>query len=325
MKAIICTKYGAPEHLELRDIPCPIPKETEVLIKVYATAATTADSMMRRADPWIARLFLGVFRPRAQIIGTAVSGEIVDAGDAVTDFEIGDQVCGETGLGFGAYAEYVAVDSKGAFINKPKSLSHTQAAPISDGFVTSLNFLQNIGKIQAGQTLLIIGASGALGTAAIQIAKNMGVHVTAVCSTDNMDLVRELGADRVIDRLNEDYTKNLAYYDVIYDTVGKSSFRKSKAALRKKGRYICPVLNFELLFQMLISSRSKGKRALFAATGMLPAPELRLLLEQVSAMFEDGKLRTVIDRVYPFDQMRAAHTYVDTGKKRGNLAIKVSS
>ena len=321
MHAIICKKYGDPKHLVSVDLPIPTPKDNEVLIKIHATAATTADTMMRRADPCIARLFLGFFRPRTQVLGTAIAGIIVAVGQNVTRFEVGDAVCGETGLNFGAYAEYAAVDADGALILKPQSISFEQAATLGDGPMTSLNFLQNLAKLQPNQRVLIIGASGSLGTAGIQIAKHMGAHVTGLCSTPNVALVQDLGADQVIDRTTTDFTKIRETYDVIYDTVGKSSFGASKHLLTPKGKYISPKLNLGLLFRMLLTSKSRKKRALFDATGMLPTDRLRGLLTQVVNIAQAPTFQTIIDRKYPLSETAAAHAYVDTGQKRGNVII----
>ncbi|GJM34903.1 MAG: alcohol dehydrogenase [Saprospiraceae bacterium] len=323
MKAIVCTKYGSPDVLQLQEVDKPIPEDNEVLIKIKATTVTAADSMMRRADPFISRFFLGFMRPKNAITGTGFAGEIVSIGKKVKQFKIGDSVFGETGTNFGANAEYVTMSEEGVLLKKPASLSYEEAAPITDGALTSLNFLQEMAKTQSGQSVLIIGASGSLGTAAVQLAKHFGAEVTGVCSTTNLELVKSLGADKVIDYTQVDFTQNGQTYDIIYDTVGKHSFSHCKTSLTQQGIYLSPVLGFSLLFQMIWTSIFGSKKAMFSATGLRPAAELRKLLKELKSLFLTGQMKSVIDKCYPLEQVAEAHRYVDTGHKKGNVVIAV--
>jgi NADPH:quinone reductase-like Zn-dependent oxidoreductase len=264
MKAIVLTRYGSPDNLEVQEVSQPIPRAHEVLVKVAATTATTADTMMRKATPFISRFFLGFFRPRKAITGTGFAGEVVEVGKNVSRFQPGDQVFGETGTDFGANAEYVSVSEEGVMAKLPSNLSFEEAATLTDGPLTSINFLKNLGKIKSGQKVLINGASGSLGTAAVQLAKYYGAEVTGVSSTKNAELVQSLGADHVIDYHSTDFTNTGEQYDIIFDTIGKSSFSKSKRALKGDGIYLSPVLDMGLLFQMLRTSKSREKSRFFS-------------------------------------------------------------
>ncbi|MFQ5855122.1 MAG: NAD(P)-dependent alcohol dehydrogenase [Anaerolineae bacterium] len=321
MKAIVCTRYGSSDVLQLREVEKPTPKDNEVRIKVHAAAVTAADVMMRRGTPIYARLFLGLLRPKKPIIGTGFAGVIEAVGKEVKLFKEGDQVFGETGFGFGAYAEYVCMPEEGVLATKPANMTFEEAAPVCDGALTSLNFLKDIGRIHGGQSVLINGASGSLGTSAVQLAKHFGAEVTGVCSTTNLEIVKSLGADKVIDYTKEDSTKTSHTYDIIYDTVGKSSFSRCKGALKQKGGYLSPVLSLPLLVQVLWTSKIGSKKAKFSATGMRPASELRILLKELKELIEAGKLESVIDRRYPLEQAAEAHRYVETGHKKGNVVI----
>lgn len=325
MKAIVCTAYGSPNNLQLQEIPTPVPQANEVLVQVYATTATTADSMMRRADPFISRFFLGFSKPKTAAIGTGFAGVITAIGSDVKAFKVGDEVFGESGMKFSANAEYLTVGEDQIICHKPTNVSFADAATVTDGPLTSLNFLTNVYQLKPGQRILINGASGSLGTAAVQLAKLLGAEVTAVCSAKNSGLVRSLGADFVIDYHQVDFTQTGETYDVIYDTVGKRSFPECKPALKAKGAYISPVLNLKLLAQMLITGITKGKVAKFDATGMQAPKVLRPMLQQLADMLEDQELKVIIDRRYPLAETAAAHSYVDTGHKRGNVVIEVKS
>ncbi len=323
MKAVVCTRYGSPDYLVVKDVAKPTPKDNEVLIRVYATPVTTADTMMRRAKPFISRFFLGFTKPKKSSVGTGFAGVIEEVGTSVAQFNVGDQVLGETGVNFGANAEYIAVSEEGVIALKPANMSFEEAATFTDGHLTSINFLKNIANIQPGQRVLINGASGSLGTSAIQLAKYLGAEVTGVCSAKNVELVKSLGANNVIDYTKEDFTQSDKTYDVIYDTVGISTFGKSKKVLSPNGQYISPVLSLALIFQMLGSSLFGKKKAKFSATGLLPAPELKILLKALTGIFEEGKLRSIIDRKYSLDDAAKAHAYVDKGHKIGNVVITV--
>ena len=321
MKAIVCTKYGPPDVLRLRERETPVPKESEVLVKVHAAAVTAADSMMRKGEPFYARLFLGLLRPKNPVPGTGFSGEIEAVGKDVTLFKKGDQVFGETGVRFGAYAEYLCVPQEGLLERKPASMTHEEAAPVCDGALTGLNFLRELGKIRSGQRVLINGASGGLGTSAVQLAKHFGAVVTGVCSTANLELVKSLGADHVVDYTKVDFTKTGQTYDIIYDTVGKSSFSRCKRSLTEDGVYLSPVLGLPLLFRMVWTSAIGSKKAKFSATGLRPVSELRRLLKELLGLLESEAIRSVIGRRFPLEQTAEAHRYVDTGHKTGNVVI----
>lgn len=323
MKAIVATGYGAPEVLQLQEVAKPQPKDNEVLIKVHATSATTADGMMRTGKPYVGRLFTGMRKPKHPIPGTGFAGVVESFGKNVTSFNAGDRVFGETTLGFSTNAEYVIIPENGVVLPMPENLNFEEATTYCDGPLTSLNFLKDIARIKPGQKVLINGASGSLGTAAIQIAKYFGAEVTGVCSSRNVGLVKSLGADHVINYLTEDFTGNGEKYDVIYDTIGKSSYNESKRALTEKGQYVSPVLKFGLLMQMLWTSKLSAKKAKFAATGLRTDNELRDMLKDLVEFYKDGKLKTVIDRQYPLEKVAEAHRYIAGGRKKGNVVITV--
>lgn len=323
MKAIISTKYGGPEILQLQEVDKPGPKDNEVLVKIYAGSITTAETMMRTGYPLIGRLFMGISKPKNRISGTGFAGEIESVGKHVKRFKKGDKVFGESLDTFGTYAEYVCVKEEGIIAMMPENISYEEAAVVGDGVITSMNFLKNLANIQAGQHVLINGASGSLGTAAVQLAKHYGATVTGVCSTRNIEMVQSLGADKVIDYTKVDFTTNGKNYDVIYDTVGKSSFGKCKNSLTEKGIYMSPVGGFGVLFQMLKTSIFGGKKAKFSATGMLPVSAIRDFLQETKELFEQGKLKPVIDKRYSLEQVPDAHRYIDKGHKKGNVVLAI--
>jgi NADPH:quinone reductase-like Zn-dependent oxidoreductase len=321
MKAIIARGYGDHEVLTLKEIPLPQNKENEVLIKVHASSVTRADTMMLTGKPIFGRLFTGLRKPKYPIPGTGFAGEVVKAGNDVSRFKIGDKVFGETTLGFSTNAQYVTVPESGVILHKPDNLSYMDAVTFCDGHLTSINFLSSITIIKPGQKVLINGASGSLGTAAVQLAKYFGAEVTGVCSSSNIGLVKSLGADHVIDYQKEDFTKTSEIYDVIFDTVGKASFSKTKRVLSINGIYISPVLKYSLILQMLFTSVGSGKKAKFAASGLKPDNELRELLEELVIIYRNGKLKTIIDRQFPLEKLSQAHQYIAGGHKRGNVVI----
>ena len=315
------SRYGGPDRLVPVTRPMPTPGPTEVLIRIRASAATRADGMMRAGTPRFARLFLGLGRPRKDLVGTCMSGEIVAVGDKVTRFAVGDDVFGGTGMNFGANASHVCVDEAGVLVRKPDDLPHEDAAVMFDGPVTSMNFLQNVGEVQPGDRVLILGGSGGLGSAAVQIAVAMGARVTATCSTRNMAFVEDLGAHRVIDYTTEDALAARGAYDVIYDTIGVSSFRRARRSLAPRGRYICPVLTLPLLFAMLRTSLVGGRKARFQPTGLQKPEVLRDMLDRLLKLYAAGQFAPAQDRVYPLSDIVEAHRYVDAGHKRGNVVL----
>lgn len=323
MKAIVSTGYGAPDVLQLKEVVKPIPGVNEVLIRVKAASVTAADGMMRKGTPYFGRLFIGLLKPKYPTPGTGFAGEIEAVGKDVKLYAVGDRVFGEVVFGPGTHAEYVCAPEDGVLALKPDNLTFEAAAPVCDGALTSMNFLKDVANIQSGQKVLINGASGSLGTAAVQLAKHFGAEVTGVCSTGNIELVKSLGADKVIDYTKEDFTKTGETYDIIYDTVGKSSFSSCKGSLTEKGVFVSPVLGMTLLLQMIRTSIAGSKKAKFSATGVRPVSELRVLLQEIKKLIEAGKLRSIIDRTYALEEIAEAHRYVDKGHKKGNVVIAI--
>ncbi len=325
MKAAVIQQYGGPEVLEVQEVETPTPKDNEVLIKVHAACLSRASAMMRTGKPRFARLFLGWKRPKHPIPGTGFAGVVVATGKEVKGFEIGDGVFGETATSFGTNAEYVSMPVNGTLLPMPDHLSFEEAAVMCDGPVTSYNFLKNLANVQPGQKVLINGASGSLGVAAVQIAKYMGAEVTGVCSTANVSLVRSLGADHVIDYTQEEFTEGKGQYDVVYDTVGLSCFRKAKKVMTKQGLYLSPVLNAKIILPMLTNwMRKGGQKAKFDATGLRPTKEVQVMIAALLEMMKVTNYNMVLERRYNLEQIREAHEYIDTGRKRGNIVLSIS-
>ena len=321
MKAIIATKYGSPEVLQLKEVPKPVPKDNEVLIKIHATTVTATDPISRKGEPFLSRLVPpSLTRPKYPILGDELAGEIEAVGKDVKRYKVGDQVFGSTGLGSGAHAEYKCMPEDRALSIKPTNMTYEEAASIPSGALTALIFLKDKGNIQTGQKVLINGASGSVGTAAVQLAKHFGAEVTGVCSTVNLELVKSLGADKVIDYTKEDLAKSGEAYDIIFDTVGKTSFSHCKDALKQKGVYLATFPGLVILLQMLWTSMVGSKKAIFAATSFNYSTEK---LSFLSELIEKGKLKPVIDRTYPLEQIADAHRYVEKGHKKGNVVITV--
>ena len=321
MKASIASAYGGPEVLSVEEISRPKVKAGEVMVNVKTSAATRADVMMLTGKPWIGRLFLGFSKPKYPITGTGFAGQVVEVGAGVSRFKKGDRVFGLTTLHFSANAEYLCIGEDGVILHLPDSLDYSQAANFGDGHLTSYNFLHEIAKVKVGQQVLVNGASGALGTSAIQIAKYLGAEVTAVSSVSNHGLVKSLGADHVIDYKEVDFTKMDKAYDVVFDTIGNRSFAEVKPVLAREGVYLSPVLKLLNLWDTFRTSFTKGKKAIFAATGINKDPKLREMLGAVLKSYSEGKLKTVIDRQFPLEKIADAYRYIDTGRKKGNVVI----
>ena len=314
-------RYGGPDVLAPTTRAVPTPGPGQVLIRIRASAVSRADGMMRSGQPKFARLFLGLSRPRAGLSGTCFSGDIVAVGDAVSKFRIGDPVFGEAGLQFGANATHICLDAHGSLVVKPTTLSYEEAAVMCDGALTSWHFLTRVAPITKGQTVLILGGAGSLGTAAIQFAKALGASVTATASARNRELLKTLGADQVIDYTVEEPLKSGAGFDVIFDTLGVASYAKAKPALAARGRYLCPVLGITLLRDLVLSRISGNKRALFAAAGMEKPAVHREELAEILQLFAAGQFAPVMDRTYPLTDLVEAHRYVETGRKWGNVVV----
>lgn len=323
MKAIVCTKYGAPDVLQLQEIEKPVPKDNEVLIKIHSAAVTTAGLHGRKGEPFFTRLFSGLTKPKKDILGMELSGEVEATGKDVKLFKKGDEVFGLTGMSLGANAEYKCLPEDAALILKPANTTYEESAALIEGGLTALNFLRNKGNIQSGQKVLIYGASGSVGTASIQIAKHFGAEVTGVCSTANLEMVKSLGADVVIDYTKEDFTKNSKTYDIIFDTVGKCSFPLCKGSLKEKGIYL-DAAGLSTVFHMLWTSLLGSKKAILTATYVRSANAIKKDLIHLKELIEAKKIIPVIDKRYPFEQIVGAHRYVETGRKKGNVIISLA-
>lgn len=323
MKAIVITKYGPPEVLEVRQVDKPAPKDNEVLIRIHATAVVATDPQFRKGDPFITRFFTGLTKPKHSIPGDVLAGEIESIGKDVTLYKKGDQVFAACAMTQGGQAEYICLPEDGPLATKPLNMSYEEAAGVPDGGLGALNFLRDAAQIQSGQTILINGASGSVGTYAVQLAVHFGTQVTAVCSAANVELVRSLGAHKVIDYTKEDFTGNGQTYDIIFDAVGKSSFSRCKSSLNQKGVYVTSVPAPDFLLGMLLTSKSKGKKAAFVAPGLRSSSDKAKDLVFLKELIEAGKIRSVIDRLYPLEEIVEAHIYVEKGHKKGNVVITV--
>jgi NADPH:quinone reductase-like Zn-dependent oxidoreductase len=320
MKAIVYEKYGPPEVLHLKEVDKPTPKDNEVLIRIYATTVIKYDCWMRSctAPPGfglLMRIASGIRKPKKPILGTELAGVIETVGKDVTLFGKGDQVFGYPGMSLGAYAEYICLPEDGALATKPTNMTYEEAAAIQQGALTALFFLRK-GNLQRGQKVLIFGASGGVGTAAVQIARYFGAEVTGVCSTKKLELVKSLGADKVIDYTQEDFTKSGETYDIIFDTVGKSPFSGSTRSLKNEGIYLFTTYGLVRLFRIMWLNLTSSKKAI---SGLLKERSEDLIF--LRELIEAGRLKVVIDRCYPLEQATEAHKYVETGHKKGHVVI----
>ncbi len=317
MKAVVYKQYGSPEVLQLMDVEKPMPKNNEILLSIKATAVNSGDIRLRKADPFAVRFLSGLIKPKINILESVFSGEVESIGKDVTFFKVGDYVFGHTDMRFGAYSEFKCFPENASLALKPANITHIEAATIPFGGTTALHFIKKA-DIKSGQKVLIVGASGAVGSTAVQLAKSYGAHVTGVCSTANLALVKSLGADEAIDYTKEDFTKNGETYDVIFDAVNTISISRSLKSLNKRGILILSAAGMSEMFQGLWISMTNSRKVW---TGVIShkAEDIVFLKELIEA----GKLKPIIDRTYPLVQIVDAHAYVEKGHKKGNVAIEI--
>jgi NADPH:quinone reductase-like Zn-dependent oxidoreductase len=323
VRAVVYDRYGPPDVLRLADVERPVPKDHEVLVRIRATTVTRADCATREANrrsgliaALLSRLIFGLRRPKRRVLGSELAGVVDAVGDAVSEFAIGDHVFGTSGLRFGAHAEFICLAEGSSLARMPGGVTFEQAAAVCDGAINALTSLRRA-AVGEGRSILIYGASGSIGTAAVQVAKSFGAHVTAVCSTRNAELVASLGADRVVDYTREDFTTNGETYDVIFDAVGKLSFRRCRGSLKPGGTYVATD-GFMNAVLGLVTSRVGDKRVVFPIPRYSKANTLFL-----KELIEAGRYRAVVDRSYPLEQVVEATRYVETEHKTGNVVLTV--
>ena len=317
MRAVVHDRYGPPDVLHVEDIERPVPKDDEVLIRVHATTVSRTDCALRAAEPFFSRFITGIRRPRRRVLGSDFAGDITEAGRAVREFKIGDRVFGIKPWKFGAHAEFICMQENAALAEMPAAATFDEAAAVCDGALLALNCLRP-GKLRRGQSILVYGASGAIGTAGVQLAKALGAQVTAVCNTRNFDLVRSLGADGLIDYTQEDFTKNGHTYDVIFDAVGKHSFAGCKGSLKAGGVYL-PTDGLRNVALAAWTARIGDRKVVFDLPPTFKQQDVVFLKELIEA----GRYRAVIDRRYPLEQVVEATRYVETHEKVGNVVLEV--
>ena len=318
--AAVFHQYGGPEVVRVKKVPRPVPKDNEVLVRIHAGTMNSGDVRMRACDPPIVRLFMGLFKPNRNILGVDMAGVVEAVGSKVTRFKVGDQVFGSaTDERFGAHAEYKCMPESGVITHKPSNLSMEETASLFFGGNTALEFLEKKGKLKAGQRVLIYGASGAVGAYSVQFARHLGAEVHGVCSGKNAQMVRELGASRVFDYTQEDFSKSGIRYDIIFDTVGKSPFKESVESLKSGGRFLRAV---HMSFGPVMAGIMTGIRTDKKVIGGV-ATETLENLERIRELAEQGALKPVIDRTYDLEEIVEAHRYVDSGRKRGSVVIKM--
>ena len=322
MKAAVYSRYGPPDVLEIKDVEKPVPADNEVLVRVHATTVCAADWRMRKADPFLIRLMNGLSAPKKiHVLGIEFAGRIESVGKTVTRFREGDEVFGATGFKFGAHAEYVCVPADGVIEMKPANMTLEEAAAVFFGAVSALHFLRKAG-IRAGQKVLVYGASGSVGVFAVQLAKHFGAHVTGVCSTRNVELVRSLGADEVVDYTKEDFSRAGRVYDIVCDTVGKSGFSRSLKSLVRGGAYV--LIGYSGQLPSFLGGLVRGMWASATGAARVIGGVAHAAAGDVTflkGLIEAGTLRTVIDRRYSLDEIAEAHRYAEAGHKRGHVVI----
>jgi len=319
MKAVVCTKYGPPEVLQFKEVEEPVPKEDEVLIKVHAATVNRTDCALLRAKPFVIRFVTGIFKPKKQIPGTEFAGEIEAVGENVTSFKVGDRVFGFDDIGSGSHAEYMTISEDKALTTIPGDMTYRQAAASTEGAHYAYNFIKKV-NLKSGQRILVNGATGAIGSAAVQLLNCYGANVTAVCRGKHFELVESLGANEVIDYTQEDFTECDRTYSFIFDTVGKSSFAKCKPLLEPGGAYISSELGYmaQNLFFALTTPILSNKKVKF------PLPtDCRGSVLFLKQLIEEGRFKAVIDREYPLERIVEAYTYVERGQKIGNVVVTI--
>jgi NADPH:quinone reductase-like Zn-dependent oxidoreductase len=317
MRAVVHDRYGPPDVLRLEEVERPVPEADEVLVRIHATTVTRTDTGLRSAEYFISRFVTGLLRPKQRISGMELAGEVEAVGEAVTEFEVGDRVFGVKG--FGAHAEFVCMRESAPLAHMPAGMSFEEAAAVCDGAALALACLRKAGSLEA-RSVLVYGASGSVGTAGVQLAEYLGAHVTAVCNTKNVELLRSLGAHEVIDYLQEDFTRNGKTYDVVFDAVGKHSFRRCRGSLKRGGTYVSTDLGFLGHVPLLaLVTRWIGNRKVALGITKYSKQDVLLLKDLVEA----GKYRAVIDRRYPLEDVVEATRYVETGQKTGNVVLTV--
>ena len=322
MKAAVHHRYGSPDVITIDEVPKPVPRDDEVLIRVHAATVGIVDSLARRGTPAYARFHFGLRRPRFAVLGSDFAGQVEATGSAVTRFAVGDEVFGTVAPHFGAHAEYVCLPEQGAVAPKPANLAYPEAAALVDG--TALCFLRDKANLRRGQTIVINGASGAVGSTAVQLAKHFGAIVTGVCSGAHTGLVRKLGADAVVDYTAADFARAGQTYDVIFDVAGKSSFSHCRPALNRAGVYLTTAPSPAILLQMPWTARFGSRKAVVAFTGLRAASEKREDLRYLAELAESAALAPVIGACYPLGRIADAHRHVDAGHKRGNVVVTMT-
>ena len=320
MKAVVHDRYGPPDVLRIEDVPKPVPAPDEVLVRIHATGVTRSDAHLRAGQPFVSRIQSGLRRPKRRILGHELAGQVEAVGAAVTEFAVGDRVFGAMpylALSTGAHAEYMCIPERFPLAHMPAGMGFEEAGAVCDGALLTLNCLRPAGRLE-GKRILVYGASGSMGTAGVQLAKHFGAGVTAVCNTPNVELVRSLGADEVIDYLQEDFTKTGDTYDIVFDAVGKHSFRRCKSSLKPGGVYL-PTDGFRNVALWLLHKRVGDKKVLFELPPRMRKEDVLLL----KGLIEAGSYRAVIDRAYPLEDVIAAHRYVETQQKVGNVVLTV--
>ncbi|MBC7847797.1 MAG: NAD(P)-dependent alcohol dehydrogenase [Flavobacterium sp.] len=318
MKAAVYNQYGPPEVLHVKQVEKPIPNKNEILLKIIATAVNSGDCRLRKADPFAVRFIFGLLIPKIKILGSVFSGQVERVGEEVKHFKVGDFVFGHSDMSFGTYAEYKCLPENASIALKPAAISHNEAAVIPFGGVTALHFIKKA-EIKPEQKVLIVGASGAVGSAAVQIAKAYGANVTGVCSTTNMALVTSLGADKVIDYTKEDFTQNGETYDVIFDAVKAIAVSQSLKSLSKNGIMILSAAGMSEMFQGVWIAITSSKKVM---TGVISHTAADIIY--LKELIEAGKFKPVIDKSYTLEQISAAHSYVEKGHKKGNVVITIN-